>query len=97
MILRLAFSVAIHMDPEILLVDEVLAVGDAAFQEKCFNRIHHFCHSGNTLICVSHDPGMLRAICNQAIWLDHGELIMTGAIDEVVEAYQGHRARATLR
>jgi ABC-type polysaccharide/polyol phosphate transport system ATPase subunit len=87
--MRLAFSVAIHMDPEVLIVDELLAVGDA-FQEKCFARIRQFRQSGKTLMCVSHSSGMIREICDRAIWLDHGELMMAGRIGEVIEAYQGH-------
>ena len=89
MIMRLAFSVAIHMDPEILLIDEILAVGDAAFQQKCFDRIHEFRRQGKTLVCVSHASGMVQHFCDQAIWLDHGELIMSGPLAEVFEAYQG--------
>ena len=61
MVMRLAFSVAINRDPEILLIDEVLAVGDAAFQAKCFERIHEFRNAGKTLLCVSHTP-MIRAV-----------------------------------
>jgi ABC-type polysaccharide/polyol phosphate transport system ATPase subunit len=96
MMMRLAFSVAIHMDPEVLIVDEVLAVGDAAFQEKCFERIRQFRQSGKTLMCVSHSSGMIREICDRAIWLDHGELMMAGRIGEVVEAYQGHGSAAAM-
>jgi len=87
MIMRLAFSVAINLDPEVLLVDEVLAVGDGAFQAKCFHRIQQFRHSGKTVVCVSHAAGILQEICDRAIWLDHGELIMAGQITEVLEAY----------
>ncbi len=95
MIMRLAFSVAIHMDPDILLIDEVLAVGDAAFQQKCLDRIHQFRASGGTLVCVSHASGMVQRFCDQAIWLDHGELVMNGALPEVLGAYEGQRAVAT--
>jgi lipopolysaccharide transport system ATP-binding protein len=94
MVLRLAFSVAINTEPDILLIDEVLAVGDQAFQAKCFEQIHRFRQAGKTLLCVSHAPAMLQQLCTQAIWLDHGELVMHGAIAEVFEAYQGHRAGA---
>ncbi len=92
MMMRLAFSVAINMDPEILLIDEVLAVGDAAFQAKCFERIRRFRHAGKTLLCVSHASGMVQELCDRAIWLDHGELVMAGGITEVVESYAGHRS-----
>ena len=94
MIMRLAFSVAINMDPEILLIDEVLAVGDQAFQAKCFERIYRFRQAGKTLLCVSHATAMVQELCDRAIWLDHGELVMSGRIRDVIEAYEGHRAMA---
>lgn len=87
--MRLAFSVAINMDPEILLVDEVLAVGDASFQEKCFRRVHAFRDAGKSLLCVSHASGMVQELCDHALWLDRGEVVMNGAINEVLEAYNG--------
>ena len=77
MIVRLAFSVAVFTDPEILVVDEVLAVGDQAFQAKCLDRIHELRRSGKTLVCVSHATGMVQQFCDRAIWLDHGQLMMT--------------------
>jgi lipopolysaccharide transport system ATP-binding protein len=92
--MRLAFSVAINMDPDLLLVDEVLAVGDAAFQQKCFQKIHEFRNSGKSLLCVSHATGMVQELCDKAIWLDHGEIVMSGAISDVMEAYNGRRAIA---
>ena len=91
MVMRLAFSVAVNRDPEVLLIDEVLAVGDAAFQEKCFDKIHSFHKAGKTMLCVSHS-NMVRKLCQRALWLDHGELILSGPIAEVCEAYAGHRA-----
>jgi ABC-type polysaccharide/polyol phosphate transport system ATPase subunit len=94
MVMRLAFSVAINVEPQILLVDEVLAVGDAAFQKKCFERVHQFRRSGKTLLCVSHASGMVQKLCDRALWLDHGSVVMTGAISEVMEAYAGHRTAA---
>jgi ABC-type polysaccharide/polyol phosphate transport system ATPase subunit len=92
MVMRLAFSVAVHMDPEILLIDEILAVGDAVFQTKCFDKVREFRNSGKTLLCVSHASGIVQKLCDQAIWLDHGELIMTGSVGEVSEAYAGGQA-----
>lgn len=89
MSMRLAFSVAINMDPDVLLVDEILAVGDVMFQEKCFQKVHEFRNSGRSLLCVSHAPGMVQQLCDKAIWLDHGEMVMGGAIGEVLEAYNG--------
>ena len=94
MIMRLAFSVAVNVDPEILLIDEVLAVGDAAFQQKCFQRIRQFRRSGKTIVCVSHASGMVQELCDRAIWLDHGEVLMTGPILEVTEAYAASRIAA---
>jgi ABC-type polysaccharide/polyol phosphate transport system ATPase subunit len=95
MIMRLAFSVAVNMDPDILLIDEVLAVGDQAFQAKCFERIHHFRRAGKTLLCVSHATGVVQDLCDRAIWLDRGELMMSGRARDVIEAYEGHRTTAT--
>ena len=90
MTMRLAFSVAINRDPEILLVDEILAVGDAAFQAKCIEKIHEFRNAGKTLLCVSHTT-IIRQLCDHAIWLDHGELILSGAVADVLEAYAGRQ------
>ncbi|MGA2742204.1 MAG: ABC transporter ATP-binding protein [Bryobacteraceae bacterium] len=90
MVMRLAFSVAINRDPDILLIDEVLAVGDAAFQAKCIDKVHEFRNAGKTLLCVSHS-NMIRQLCDRAIWLDHGELILSGTVDEVLEAYAGRQ------
>jgi ABC-type polysaccharide/polyol phosphate transport system ATPase subunit len=92
MMMRLAFSVAINMDPEILLIDEVLAVGDAAFAQKSFDRILRFRAAGHTILCVSHALGTVPELCNRAIWLDHGELMMNGPVREVIAAYQGRQA-----
>lgn len=88
MSMRLAFSVAVNTSPDLLLVDEVLAVGDAAFQEKCSRKIHQFHDAGKSLLCVSHASGMVQKLCDQAIWLDHGEVVMSGAIAEVMAAYR---------
>lgn len=90
MVMRLAFSVAINRDPEILLIDEILAVGDAAFQAKCIEKVHEFRNAGKTLLCVSHS-NMIRQLCDRAIWLDHGELILSGAVADVLEAYAGRQ------
>lgn len=94
MIMRLAFSVAVTMDPDILLVDEVLAVGDQAFQAKCFDKIHEFRSSGKSLLCVSHAPGMVQQLCDRAIWLDHGEVMMQDSIWKVTDAYAGRQPTA---
>jgi ABC-type polysaccharide/polyol phosphate transport system ATPase subunit len=87
--MRLAFAVAVHMDPDILIVDEVLAVGDHEFQSKCRDKIVEFKESGRTMICVSHAGAVLEQFCDRALWLDHGELVMDGRLGEVTAAYQG--------
>ena len=92
MVMRLAFSVAINMDPEILLIDEILGVGDAAFAQKSFDRIRQFRAAGHTVLCVSHSSAAIEQLCNEAIWLDHGEVMMSGPIREVVAAYEGRKA-----
>ncbi len=87
MLMRLAFSIAIHVDPDILIVDEVLAVGDQAFQNKCFEEIRRFRASGKTLLFVSHATMLVREICNRGLWLDHGQVVMDGTAAEVLDAY----------
>jgi ABC-type polysaccharide/polyol phosphate transport system ATPase subunit len=89
MTLRLAFSIAVNVEPEILIVDEVLAVGDQAFSQKCLERILELRNMGRTFICVSHSGPLIRTLCDRGLWLDSGELVMQGGIDEVLEAYQG--------
>jgi ABC-type polysaccharide/polyol phosphate transport system ATPase subunit len=90
MLVRLAFSVALNLEPSILIIDEVLAVGDQAFQEKCFEKVLEFRESGKTLLCVSHSPAILLRLCDRALWLDRGELMMDGNALEVLQAYTGH-------
>lgn len=87
MVLRLAFSVAINLDPDILIVDEILGVGDRQFFNKCFERILEFRHAGKTLICVSHSNEMLARLCDRAVWLEHGRVHTAGPIQQVLEAY----------
>ncbi len=87
MYVRLGFAVAVNMEPEILLVDEVLAVGDAVFQRKCFERIDRMRAEGITLLFVSHSADIVRAICSRAIWLDAGIVMADGAADAVVQRY----------
>ena len=89
MIMRLAFSVAINVDPDILIIDEVLAVGDQAFQHKCFEKVLDFRRQGKTIVCVSHVSSMLQQLCDRAIWLDHGQLVLDGPIADVTDAYEG--------
>jgi ABC-type polysaccharide/polyol phosphate transport system ATPase subunit len=88
MVMRLAFSVAINVAPDILIVDELLAVGDQSFQTKCLAKILEFQKEGKTLLCVSHVASAVQQLCRRALWLDHGKLMMDGASEEVVEAYR---------
>ena len=90
--MRLAFSIAINVDPDILILDEILAVGDHAFQGKCLARIKEFQTSGKTLLFVSHSAGTITEFCDRALWLDHGELVMQGTAEEVTLAYEGRGA-----
>jgi ABC-type polysaccharide/polyol phosphate transport system ATPase subunit len=89
MMMRLAFAVAINVNADILIIDEVLGVGDHAFLEKCENRIRQFRRDGKTMLCVSHSLETLESLCDQAIWLDHGRLLKKGPIKEVITAYTG--------
>ncbi len=92
MIVRLAFSVAAHVDPDILIIDEVLAAGDQRFQAKCFEKILDFKREGKTLLFVSHSPGLVLQLCDRAIWLDHGRMEMIGSPEDVLNAYGGRTA-----
>ena len=87
MYMRLAFSVAIHVGADILLIDEILAVGDAAFQAKCFERLMEIKASGTTIVIVSHSMGQLERICDRTVWIDSGKIRMEGAPNEVHPAY----------
>ena len=85
--MRLAFSVAVNVDPDILIIDEVLGVGDQAFFKKCFDRIMEFRRAGKTILCVSHSLPTLEQLCNRAVWLDHGRVLQTGSVSQVIRAY----------
>jgi len=87
---RLAFAISIHVDAEILVVDEILGVGDAAFQKKCHAFMQRFRDAGGTLLFVSHDPGMVSALCDRAIWLEAGHKKADGKCLEVIKAYADH-------
>lgn len=87
MFVRLAFSVAVHLTPETLLLDEVLSVGDADFQHKSFSKMQELISSGSTIIFVSHNEVAVKKICKRAIWLQNGELVMDGDSTEVVDHY----------
>jgi len=87
MALRLAFSVAAHLTSEILLLDEILAVGDAAFQRNCLERVQHLARQGRTILYVSHDLATVRALCPKAVLLEAGRLVDAGPTEQVIERY----------
>src|SRR5215212_3339275 len=87
MYVRLGFSVAINVDPDILLVDEVLAVGDEEFQRRCSEKFAELKHSGKTIVLVSHALGSVRNLCDDVALLEHGKLIATGPAGEVIDGY----------
>jgi lipopolysaccharide transport system ATP-binding protein len=87
MYVRLAFAVAAHLEPEILIVDEVLAVGDMAFQKKCLGKMQSVASSGRTIIFVSHNMGAVMGLCNRVVWLAGGRCHMVGPVREVADAY----------
>jgi lipopolysaccharide transport system ATP-binding protein len=91
--MRLAFAIAMHVDPDVLIVDEALAVGDAAFQHKCVERIADFRRRGVTLLLVSHDMHMVEQFCTRALWLRQGQLVADGPVREVVAAYERESER----
>jgi ABC-2 type transport system ATP-binding protein len=86
--MRLAFSIVAHIDPDILLIDEVLAVGDEAFQEKCLNRIEKFRDEGKTILFVSHNAEQVREICSRACLIEDGRIQTIGSVDVVIDHYQ---------
>ncbi len=90
MYVRLGFSVAVHIEPEILLVDEALAVGDLGFQEKCLKKMIEFKESGTTIIIVSHDMTAIDKLCGRVVWIDSGSIMAIGKPREVVEKYLDH-------
>lgn len=89
MYVKLAFSVAAHLDSEIMIMDEVLAVGDAKFQEKCLGRMGDEAHGGRTVLYVSHNMNTIRALCNRVIVLDHGKKVFDGDVEEGISLYNG--------
>src|SRR5437588_8632056 len=86
--MRLGFGVAAHLEPEVLLVDEVLAVGDASFQQRCLDRIRQVLHEGTTLLFVSHDLAAVEATCANGVWLHNGRARAMGPIREVLSQYR---------
>ena len=88
MALRVAFSVSVFLEPDILIVDEALAVGDAPFQAKCFRKIKELQSRGTSLLFTSHDMAAVRALCSRAVWLDQGKVRSQGAVEDVVREYE---------
>ncbi|MFP3459414.1 ABC transporter ATP-binding protein [Arthrobacter globiformis] len=90
MYLRLAFSVAVHTDPDVFLVDEILAVGDEPFQKKCLAKIKELAAAGKTLVVVSHDLDLVAHVCERGVLLEHGRVIMDGPVADVIGRLRGH-------
>ena len=86
--LRLAFAVSVHMDAEILLIDEGLAVGDEGFQEKCFRKIEEFKQQGKTLVIVTHELDHAERLADRVLWLDHGRIVADGEVESVLSDYR---------
>jgi ABC-type polysaccharide/polyol phosphate transport system ATPase subunit len=87
MYMRLGFSVAVHVEPDILIIDEILAVGDQSFQSKCIDRIYEMKRKGTTIIIVSHNLNTIRALCSHILWVEQGLIKMSGPADDVIDAY----------
>ncbi|MGH9768254.1 MAG: ABC transporter ATP-binding protein, partial [Blastocatellia bacterium] len=93
MLVRLAFASAIHVDPDVLIVDEALSVGDVYFQRKSLDRMEYFRRAGKTVLFVSHDPALVQRFCTRALWLEQGRVAMAGKAKDVVTSYQAFCAR----
>jgi lipopolysaccharide transport system ATP-binding protein len=87
MLMRLGFSIAMQVEPDVLLIDEVLAVGDTEFQEKSGAALRERIHGGTTVVFVSHGDAQIRQVCDRAVWIEHGRSVMEGAVDDVLKAY----------
>jgi ABC-type polysaccharide/polyol phosphate transport system ATPase subunit len=85
---RLAFSVAVNMDPDILLIDEALSTGDARFKEKSFEKMRELCGEARTIVLVSHGLRSIRELCDEAIWMHEGRIVMRDSADTVIDAYK---------
>jgi len=89
MAVRLAFSVAVSVDPDILLIDEVFGVGDEAFYTQCVEKMHSFQRAGKTIVLASHNPLLITKFCQRGLWLDRGRVMASGPAQEVIDAYHG--------
>ncbi|MBA9003196.1 MULTISPECIES: ABC transporter ATP-binding protein [Thermomonospora] len=85
MFMRLAFSIAVHTEPDVFLIDEVLAVGDPLFRDKCIARLHEYRDSGRTMVIVAHDVGLLRRLCTRGVFLERGKVLWDGGIDRAAD------------
>ncbi len=90
MYVRLGFAIAVAVDPEILVIDEVIAVGDEEFQRKCFDHLHTLRKSGSTIVLVSHSLASIESMCDEAVWVDHGRVRSSGRARDVVRQYVDH-------
>jgi lipopolysaccharide transport system ATP-binding protein len=96
MVVRLGFAIAAMSEPDILIVDEVLAVGDINFQKKCYDYLFRLRRAGATIILVSHSVGAVWAVCDRAIFMDRGSVLVSGAVEEVIRAYEDQNSRAAM-
>ena len=90
MVARLGFAIATHIQPEVLIIDEILSVGDAEFQQKSTARILNYHKNGSTILIVSHNAPSIKQLCDHAIWLEHGSIKMQGDANEVVDHYSAY-------
>lgn len=97
MYMRLAFSVAINVDADILLIDEILAVGDTNFQSKCFEKLRELKESGITIVLVTHDTGTVESFCDKGIWIDNGKVVTCDVAHKAVDAYLAHMNRKRIK
>lgn len=95
MVLRLAFSVAVNADADILLIDEIIGVGDQAFQQRALEKVHALRRASKTIVLATHSPDLLTSLCERALWLDRGQIRMLGDAREVLAAYLGKTSAAT--
>jgi ABC-2 type transport system ATP-binding protein/lipopolysaccharide transport system ATP-binding protein len=93
---RLGFAVATAHQPDILIIDELLGVGDEAFQHKCMNRIAKYREGGTTILLVSHSMDPIEALCQRVVWIDHGRIAMIGSPEKVIAAYREAEANSPL-
>jgi ABC-type polysaccharide/polyol phosphate transport system ATPase subunit len=94
MMMRLAFSVAVHVDPEVLIIDEVIGVGDQAFAAKCLERMRRFQREGKTILLATHSAPLMSQLCQHALWLERGRVVTSGPVDAVLEAYRASQSDA---